>query len=431
MTIQYPLTPLETFRDFIKYSPFHFWGLSNSSIAPTSNCNDLVRKYAWQAVQAAGREDILDAILNAENKLLEHLHYAPALHFTSETLQWPKFYDKSLDRYGSWGADGRWLSTRLSEGKIQAVGVETLTLIGAATVTLSDADGDGVNDTFTASTVATTTETNIDNIGVYFNTADRAYSVDSEIGDRWEIKPVTVTINANGTVSIKGRCWLIASPVLYEGVATTSGLDPQTASNFATSLDIYRHFTDPDGNTTATSQAKLIWETSPYPGWPGCCSGSSITFLTSATDPASVAEAVARAGIRDAELGYVTPAAATFDSANNVWGTINYGVCKNPDRVLVRYRAGVPFINGRMDKRFSNLVCMLAAAELNKKICACDEANRELYRWSFDLARAAGNNDEQYRIGNNDLDNPLGTRAGQVLAWKAIVNLRNVQGFAV
>ena len=70
----------------------------------------------------------------------------------------------------------------------------------------------------------------------------------------------------------------------------------------------------------------------------------------------------------------------------------------------------------------------LAAAELSTRVCACDTANRELYRWQFDLSRAAGANDEQYQISANDLDNPFGTRAGQVAAWKEVKHLSNLVG---
>jgi hypothetical protein len=74
-------------------------------------------------------------------------------------------------------------------------------------------------------------------------------------------------------------------------------------------------------------------------------------------------------------------------------------------------------------------VARLAAAELARPICACDEANREIFRWQFDLARTAGAGDEAYgAIAAGDLDNPFGTRRGHVYAWRQVKQLRQQLG---
>ncbi len=69
-----------------------------------------------------------------------------------------------------------------------------------------------------------------------------------------------------------------------------------------------------------------------------------------------------------------------------------------------------------------------AAAELARPICACDSANKELYRWQFDLATATSEA-EQYQLDLTDLANPIGTRRGHVAAWKQIARSEVVQGF--
>jgi len=82
-----------------------------------------------------------------------------------------------------------------------------------------------------------------------------------------------------------------------------------------------------------------------------------------------------------------------------------------------------------MDRKFQVAVARMAAAELARPICACDEANRELYRWQFDLARTGGANDESYgAVSATDLDNPFGTRRGHVYAWRMIKEIRNLVG---
>src|SRR6185369_16921871 len=99
-------------------------------------------------------------------------------------------------------------------------------------------------------------------------------------------------------------------------------------------------------------------------------------------------------------------------------------------RVTVRYLAGFPLASdGQMQEPYRTMVARLAAAELARPICACDEANRELYRWQFDLARTAGSGDEAYgAVSAEDLNNPFGTRRGHVYAWKQVKNLRQLRG---
>lgn len=426
------ILPLETWRKIISYHPFHFYGLSNSSIAPVSQCNDIVTKYGYQAANAAGRSEIIEAIQTAEDKLREYLRYSVGLHFVEETLQWPQFYETGIQNRSNMGADGRWNTVILREGKLDSIGKETLTLIQTVTLTYSDADGDGLNDTFTATSASTTTETDIDNIDIYFASADRLDN--DSAGEAYKIAPVKKTINANGTITILGRSWLLVKPIKYEGLNATQSnpLDPSTSANFVTTLEIYVHKADPNGTALTTSQAVLEWETLAYPNYSDCCGGASVVFPNGSSDPASVYRAIARAGIRNAEIGEVNPAAASYDATTGLWAGVTWGLCTPPDRVTVRYRAGVPSqANGEISHDMQVIVARLACAELSTRPTACDIANRELYRWQFDLSRAAGNNDEQYRISNDDLNNPFGTRAGQVFAWKAVKKMANVLGIVV
>lgn len=412
-----PLLPLDRWREIMGFHPWHFWGLTNATTPLSSACNGLVTEYSWQAVDAAGRNEIRAAILTAEARLREHLGFSPAPHYVEETLSIPDYYDSGSYRLTNAGADGRWATIQLGEGYVQAVGVESRTLIGSANVAYSDADGDGLDETFTA-TIATA-QTDPAKIAVYFAAANR---LDGEaVSERWRIQPVSVSISS-GIATIKGRSWLLVKPLLYEGVAT-DGLDPDTASNFVTAVEVYTRTTDPAGTTTATSQAMLIWETAPWPGW-ACC-GSGDGFGSSSLDPAALAYAVARAGIRDSRLGLVAPAQAGYNATDGVWAVSSWSLCRPPDRVTVRYYAGYPLTDGQMNRDWQTIVARLAAAELNTRICACNDAHRELFRWQFDPS-----NGEDASISLNDLDNPLGTRYGHIYAWRRIRDLRIMRGSA-
>lgn len=430
----YNQLPLDTWRRIIGYHPWHFWQFTNTLMPITSSCNTLVYQYAWQDADAIGRSEIAKAIETAEARLAEYLGYFVGRHFVTETLQYPRPMNHGQQYAASIGGDGRWLNVRLNEGMIRNIGAETYSLVEAgAAVTLSDEDGDGVNETFTVT--AGTALTDASELGIYFASADRLDG--DSVSEAYRILPVGVTISA-GVVTFKGRAWLLGRPIKYEGVSP-AGLDPDTVGNLAQTVDIYRRWCDPDGTTNSTAQAVLVWETAPYPAWAiGCDTNTGVTFTTNAADPAAVAYGLARVGIRDARLGEVTIGRAVYDSDQSEWIGASWGTCRQPDRVIIRYEAGAKISaventlnQARIDGRWDNIIARLAAAEMTRRICACDTANQELYRWQFDLARAAGANDEQYRVGDRAINNPLGTRAGAVYAWERIQHLAITHAFNI
>lgn len=419
------LLPLDSWRRYFGYNPFHFFGLSNDLVPVTSACNTLIGEYAWQRADVVGRSEIREAIEAAETRLQEYLGYAVAPHYVVETYPFPHYSNTSLRRRGvSSAADGQMIPLNLREGYVQAVGIESWAAPSPCNLVISDADGDGLLDTFT--TMVGVSVTNIKELGVYFQTADRVDDPDRMGEEDWRIRPVKITIAA-GVATISGRAALVVKPELYEGVMPGGiGLDPNDVTIYVSQVNVRVHTTDPDGTAVTTAQATLLYEIRPCDNWWGCCDSiPNLTFTTNSNDPAAVGMAVARVGVRDARLGLVLPAQAVYDAVSGRWRAVDWGGFQEPDRVAVRYLAGYPLAaDGNLDRKWRVIVARLAAAELARPICACDKANQELYHWQFDLSRAAGANDEQYSFSQADLDNPLGTRRGQVWAWKQVRNLR-------
>jgi len=426
------LLPLYSFFETLGFDPFHAFGIAGTGeLGITSGCDDLVRRYEWQNSDAVGHKAIEEAIEHAETRLREYLGFSVAPRYTSETLDWPPRADGLL-RGGPWGSDGRWLSVKLQEGQIRAVGTELLTAISAgAAVTYSDVDSDGFDDTFTISAATTVTDTN--EIAVYFSSGDRfnGFGATTTVGDRWRLRPVQVSISG-GVVTVRGPRQLCVKPIKYEGRTNigANGLNPSAATDFVTTLDIYRRTTDASGTTAATGGAVITWETRPSHGWWCCCGcqDASTAFGGSPYDPAAVAQAVARVGVRDARHGIVTPAEASYDATTGIWSSLDWTVCDQPDRVTVRYLAGYPLgSDGQMQEPYRTIVARMAAAELTRPVCGCDSANRELYRFQFDLSQTA-RGDELFSISPEDLNNPFGVRRGHVYAWKMVKRLQQVQG---
>ena len=414
--------PLDTFRAVMGLSPWHFWGFADSgpgAIVPVqSKCSTLTYEYDWQGSDAAGRASIRTAIADAEWKLLDYLGYRVMPEYVDyDLVDWPRFYQADAVRWGDYDATGRRVAVQASEGYIQALGVESLSLIGTATVgggtlVYSALFNPSLQDTFTITlptTVADATQ-----IAVYFSAADRFD--DTAVGERWRIEPIDVSFSG-GNVIIVGRKWLVGRPILYEN-PVAAALNPTNAANFVTSLDVYQRTTDGTGNSITTCQATLVYETTDCGAcWgSGCCCSSS----TGSSDPGTTGEVIARAGIRDAVNGLITPAAAIYNTSSGLWSSqwCCAGYC-DPDRVKLRYLAGYPLEGRQMARRFRDPAAWLAAAELKRRVCACRETNERLHDLQQDLTLESTQS-ERYAVPQGQLDNPFGTRRGHIAAWKAV-----------
>lgn len=423
----YNCLSLEEWREQIGYNPWHFYGMGGMLAPVSSSCNSIVKQYSWQSTDSAGRADILQAIIKAEQKLKAYLNYSVGPHYAEVVLPWPRWPKQDNTRFGNAGADGRWISFNLPEGNVIAIGTEAITHIATPSVVYTDEDGDGLSETFSISCI--TTLTSADNVAVYISATDRLNH--DGVSEKWRVRPIQASISG-GTLTVTGRAWQLIRPILYEKYMQEP-LDPSLAANFVTTLEVYQRYTYADGNDYNSAQAILIWETPPYPQW-------AITLPIpggAGLDPAATAYSFARVGIRNAANGTVYLGEAIWDATENQWNAVPWYASayryRPPDRVKIRYYAGLKQTNTyRLQPAVATTVTRLAAAELTRRICACDNSNRELQSWQFDLSSAGGANGEVYQgISPGDLNNPFGTRRGQVSAWRDVKGTRFLHGFSI
>ncbi len=406
------LLPLDIWRAEIGFNPWLFWGLAdNRIIIDNSKCSGLVREYAWQGTDSAGRDDLRRAIARAEETLYSYLGYRVAPQYVeTPPMAWPRFNDANWTRFNDMDATGRRVATMAPEFYVQAMGIEQLTLVGTAACAYSSVFGPQTPTPFldTCTLTLATTATDPAELAVYFSAADRFD--DTRTFDRWRIEPIQASITA-GIATIIMRRWLLVRPILYEA-PTLNALDPTNAANFATTLDVYQRTTNGNGVTTATCQALLEYETSDCGGWGAgfCCDN-----LNGSSDPGTVGQVIARAGIRDSALGLITPAQAAYNASTGLWSS---GCCyAEPDRVVLRYLAGWPLERGQMAKRWQQVVSIFAAAELKRRVCACRDVNERLHDLQLDMSLQSTQT-ERYQRTNEDLNNPFGTRLGHITAWR-------------
>lgn len=414
--IDYNLLDLDTWRAEINFHPWHFFQWSNTDVPVTSSTNDLIRQHAWQDYDCLSREDVKRAIINAETRLFEHLNYWPMPKYREAIMSWPQYPKANLLRTGYADPSGRWIGVRLPESHIQSLGIEVVQELALETpVVYSDRDGDGINDTFTVTISSSTTLKN--DIAVYFSEEDRFTGEDPN--EKWRIRPVRVSVDTDTeTTTVTGPAWIMAKPILYEGIGAQA-LDPSDTDNYVSVVDVYRRYTYTEGRSTTTAQAVLIWENSPYPNW-----------CRTTVDPSALGYAIARAVIRDSENGIVGISEAIYSTETGTWHSANFESSRPPDKVIVRYLAGyAPDYQNNMQSKMRYMVSRLAAAELLRRTGSRSEAHRQLYYWQEDLARSSGSDTYGY-ISREDLNNPFGTRRGQIAAWKEMKMNRNLRGFS-
>ena len=411
--------PLDTWRRSVGYNPYHFWQQANSLVPVTSACNTLIYQYAWQALDQAGRDDIQQAINEAHENLRQWLFFRVGEQYVTKRLQYPL---TQTDQYQTWQGNGRLRSVNAGEGFIKAMGIPLYTPLEEDTpVTYSDEDGDGVDDTFTI-TGTVPAGLAYDRLIVAFSAAD--WLAEWGLQDA-EIQPVKLTLNGVN-LTVTGSSYLLVRRINYEGVVKQS-FDPNNngaiPNIFAQTLNIWAVRTDGEGQHVFDAPAVLHYEAQGWQDWYwgiGLCPEG--VFMQNATVSGSGATAVLN-----------VPVSANVRDTRR--GAVYFTHWRQPDRVTLRYRAGASLTEldelGIHSAEWVNIVSRLATARMPNRVCACDTANRRLWDWQFDRARAAGANDEQYMLSESDLANPFGTRAGEIYAWHAVRQLQLIRAFAL
>lgn len=396
-------------------NPWHCNQLVCNLLPLNAKCDTITYEQSWMWADRAGRKNIRDAIEEAEQLLFQYQHVWPSPRFRTITLPYPQPLNKQTYWRGDYDLTGRWMSLNLPEGYVSAAGYEHDETPVVAALTFADLDSDTLFETATC-TALVPSGTTAEQVAVQFLAADCG-----PVTPQPQIKPRSVSVSGiNATITF--NAWDLVKPIkTCSPVAATYDpliLPPTATTPYAASVEVYRKWCDPGGLTDDTAQAVLIWETAPWPSWAMCCWPSG----GSSADPAALATALARVTIRDGQAGIVALGQAAYSTTLGQWvHPCDWSICRAPDRVLLRYQAGIPLTNLlTMAEPYRTVVARLAAAELERPICACTPANKELGEWQLDVTRT-GATDEIYQAPE-DATNPLGPRRGHLQAWRHIKN---------
>jgi hypothetical protein len=102
-------------------------------------------------------------------------------------------------------------------------------------------------------------------------------------------------------------------------------------------------------------------------------------------------------------------------------------VCFDPDSVRLYYYAGdqsQEFLQSQtcdpLSQYWAQAIAWLATARLHKPFCSCNNTMSLAQEWQRDLRFTGSREYGSYAISTAELDNPFGTKLGEVLAWKRV-----------
>lgn len=345
-----------------------------------TSCNRVFMQYPWQSSDSLTRQDIVEALLQAEITVARILNYFPALKFIQESVVYPRA--SNLELANLWfGRSGRLKSIGTNYKRIYSVGVYEQTLIDDNVLITPDDPYSSGFDTNWSMTVAVVAGTTADQIKVFYNATDR---LDLSLAES-EIYPVTVSISGL-VATISGHMTQVIKPANFLKVAPQI-LDATDAAIYATSLDVYLQTID------LAQSGTLQWNIGTYVG--GFCDDP----------PCQVIESSACFVATDANKGFIAPVPATYDEDVANYTRLFPEVLYAPDVVQVNYISGIPKVNGKMVEPLNRIVAYLATSLLPNRSCGCLHADLRLSYYR-DLPTDDG--------GNLRVDQSVFTRASQL-----------------
>lgn len=347
-------------------------------------CDGVWYQEAYQRVDRFSREDLARLIAQAEGTVAKYLGYWPLPRWiTEEEHQLTQFVRVEVPSYLNSRGMRKSLVTRW--GHVLEGGVRATTLIEEdVTIVYSGTD-------YTQTATITISEdisdiTDAQEIRVFY--PDKGAAV------QWEIRPVTVDLDA-GTVTFKREQCVLES-LLYrlpppdDPLAAVDGDDD---ANFLTAVDVYRVYTD-------DSQQVVFYE-EPTP-----CE------VSGTTQDGYVL-------VRDARRGFLAYDVATY--ADGVW--TNTYFTRPPLRAKLWYRAGKRNLFSdtpelQMDYELERLLIYYALTLTDKEVCGCENFHSALAYQLIDLAELGSK--VRFQTTYKQLDCPLGTKRAAINMWTYI-----------
>lgn len=383
------LLPLDRFFRLVGVHPLHVNQVVFTNNQPQT-CGAVLFQQAWQNADAMAREEIAHAIAQAEGIIAEQVGYK--LLPTWEVDEVLQFNNTKGWYTWPWGHAPAY---EVAWKHVLSGGIEAKSLILAGRpITYTDPDGDGYFELATITCATTVTEP--EEIAIYYP---------GESGsDEWEIRPISVVISGGTATITCRREQLVAKNLLI--VLDPEAVDGSVVGNFLTTVDVYRHYNDPQ------TQVQFMWEG-------GCSCGESACHACTYTVQNGCLL------VRNPRLGFVAGSPADWNAESSAFDSALFSACRSPDKARVWYRAGLRYRNSvlTMHPQWERVVANLALTLMDRPFCGCTSLEHvtRLAKEDFALQKVDG---DSYRVSRFLLENPIGTTRGAIEAWRMIQTSR-------
>lgn len=360
--------------------PALFNGVMGSGlISGRETSRPVLWQHNWQRHDALSREQIANAIQEAEDRIAKELGYK--LQPTAERDElYRVVLVESTESFIEQSQQDNLVP--LKWGQVRSGGVITETLVQAnVPVTYSTADANGIQKDWTATLSTSLTDTS--ELAVYFSSTERLGPRD----ETWRIRPVNLAL-AGGTLTLTGQRWQLVRPEQWEVLnpGLIEGISPTDSSSYATTVDVYRRQV-----VDSAAHVTFYWTDS--------------TIQTGFLDVYG--------------LFHVKLSPGTYSAGAWTASDLSYTNPAKLRKVVVNYVAGLPTdAHGNVQADLARHVARYSTGFLPENLGAVIPAERSLNYWREVLTA-----DGQLRFYDYDptlLDNPLGKWRGAIEAWQFI-----------
>lgn len=385
--------PIDEFAQIIGLSPLGFNQLHSQTLQRNTVCGDVFFQQSWQHSDRVGRDDIAQAIQEAEQEISREVGYFLMPDWTlDERLSFPR--SMLPEMYGA-GVNVRYMakSVETLKGHVISGGHRRKVLIEAgSTITRADVDTDGYAETCT--TIVPVAITDVNEIHLYYPGQSGA--------DEWEIRPIKVAISG-GQATITFKSWQIVAANQMDSLEANV-LDADLATSYETTVDAYYVYNDP------STQVSFLWENEP-----GCCG---------TCDACQFGTQTGCFHLRDPRMGFMVPTPATWNTATETFDGVDWSVCREPDQLRVWYYSG--YVDQRLPRPYAELapywksaIAYFAASKFDRPVCGCSNVSAFIDKWRRDAAFSA-EDAGSFNLTAEQGSNRLGTSAGALYAWRRI-----------
>jgi len=421
-------------------NPLHFNGARLPQVSPepftsygvniAAGAGDMVdgrpiwKQFGYQNPGNISREDLARIIQQAEYDIAEFLGYWPSpVWISQEYHKYPR--ENRVELYGGGvGAHGQMKGVKTNWGKIIAGGRRnadlegTPVLLGPATSVLVYSMATATDGWNSLATITqTVTATDPCELRLYFA---------NHSGDpAWEIRPLRSVAITGGIATITVESWKMILPSLWDAIpkGQVTAIDATPAASYVDEVEVRREYTDSTENS-----AQFLWEHEGGGVSPICCTACGGIGCTSCS-------LIAQDGcltVRDAEGGFVSLSPADYSTTNSQWEKVNWTECREPDAVKIWYKCGElnqNWLNERncteLDRALARNIAHLATARMpcGGEARPIQPIAQAVTYYSRNLAESGGDVNVIF-TPPEILNNPFGTRQGEVEVYRSLHNMR-------